>query len=373
MRRTGKKWLFGTLMLALCFGYIQGAAAEKLKVAFFNPQTENDTFWKPVTEFMQAACEDLGMELDVYVADFNYPRMLRQVRKAVNSPDKPDFLVFKNFRQQAPKILEAAERAEVPAFLFNAGLLPENTKRYGKPREHFTYWIGQMIPDDERAGYDLAKILFEGARKKSLTDSDGNIQAVGMSGPVADTPAILRNEGFRRAAAEEPDVFVHQIIATEWQRAEARGKFPRLIKRYPDSTVAWAANDPISLGIVDAMNAMGKTPGQDIVTGGIDWTPGALDAVKRGEMTATIGGHFMEGGWVMVLLYDYAHGIDFAAESVSMTSRMSALTQENLDAYLTHFGDQDWSKIDFTAFSKQEHPELERYHFGIDAILQQFP
>jgi ABC-type sugar transport system substrate-binding protein len=364
--------VFLYVLILTSFSLFQYAEAKSLKVVFLNPQTADDSFWGPVTQFMEAACDDLGMELEVHVADFNHLTMIKHAKTAVSGPEKPDFLVFKNFRQQAAKILKIAADANVPAFMFNAGLLEENRKKYGGPREQFTSWIGQMLPDDEQAGYDLAQILLDEAKKMALTGRDGKIHAVGVSGPVADTPAILRNRGFERAVEERNDVVLHQIVAAEWKQDPAKDRFNRLMQRYPESTVGWSANDPMSLGIIDAMKEMGKTPGQDIVTGGIDWTEDALKAVERGEMTATLGGHFMEGGWVMVLLYDYANGIDFASDAVEMTSKMSALTANNLKAYLQNFGERDWSKIDFKQFSKKENPNLTSYDFSIDAILQQF-
>jgi ABC-type sugar transport system substrate-binding protein len=127
----------------------------------------------------------------------------------------------------------------------------------------------------------------------------------------------------------------------------------------------------MSIGIAEGAQEQNLLPGQDIFTGGVDWTKEGVDAVKSGIMTATMGGHFMEGGWAVVLLYDYFHGADFAEESVDMRSPMVALTKENIDAYI-RFSQSDWEQIDFTKFSKKLNPKLKKYNFSLDAVLDQF-
>ena len=69
------------------------------------------------------------------------------------------------------------------------------------------------------------------------------------------------------------------------------------------------------------------------MVGGIDWNLEAIQSIQKGQMTASMGGHFMEGGWVMVLLYDYFNGVDFVDEGVAMKSKMSAITQANADQF----------------------------------------
>ena len=227
-------------------------------------------------------------------------------------------------------------------------------------------------PSDEQAGYDLGNVLVDEAKKKSLVGSDGKVHVAAITGSLADPPGVLRKAGLERAMKERDDAVLHQIVPGKWQKEFAMETFPTLLKRYPEVTVGWGANDPTSLGIIEASKQLGKTPGKDFLSGGIDWTGEALGIIEKGEMTASIGGHFMEGGWVMVLLYDYANGIDFASESVDMASRMGVLTQENLSSYQQHFGTGDWSKIDFTKFSKKLNPDLKEYDFTLDAILKQF-
>ena len=61
----------------------------------------------------------------------------------------------------------------------------------------------------------------------------------------------------------------------------------------------------MALGAMEGVVAAGKSPGKDVFIGGLNWDPPALDKVKDGALVTTVGGHFMIGGWALVLLYDY--------------------------------------------------------------------
>lgn len=369
-------WAVWTWVLCAVAAVLPGVPAQAadvpIRVAFFNPQSADDPFWVPVENFMRAAANDLDIEVTTYVADHNRARMIEQVRDAVTATPKPDFLVFKNFRSNAPEILDVAEQHGVKSFIFNAGLTNEERARYGGPRERYAHWIGEMLPGDELAGYNLARALIDRARTMGLTAPDGRIAMVGLTGTLSDSPAIERNKGLARAIEDAPDVRFYQLVPARWNFEQARQKAEGLFRRYPDISVMWTANDPMALGAVEAARALGRNPGEDFLTGGVDWNPPALDAIASGDMHISIGGHFMEGGWVMVLLYDYAHGYDFADDGgVERISEMAGLTQDNLAQYLDKFVNEDWDRVDFTKFSKVKTPTLKTYDFSLEKILEQ--
>jgi hypothetical protein len=50
---------------------------------------------------------------------------------------------------------------------------------------------------------------------------------------------------------------------------------------------------------------------------------------------------------------------------------MFPLTRENVGQYLAAFGERDWDRIDFRAFSKACTPGLRRYRFSFEEVLRQ--
>jgi ABC-type sugar transport system substrate-binding protein len=353
-------------MLAATMAGTQLAAEESgALLVFFSPRGPEDIFWEQFTSFMKEAVRDLGMRLKVYHAYGSHTKMIEQAEQSLRM-DRPSVLVFQNFKKQGKPLLTLAENKRVPAFIVNAGFSTDENA--GRPREKYRYWIGEMVPDDEEAGFLLADILIKNARPVK----GGKIPVVALSGNIADNASNERNHGLQRAVRRYPAAELRQVFTTDWSAEMARTKFELIKKsRYPETRVVWAAGDAIALGVIDGAKRMGLVMGRDIITGGIDWSEKGLKSVMAGDMTVTLGGHFMEGAWVAVLMYDYLHGRDFASESVRMRSRMSAITRDNAALHVQKLSRVNWGRIDFRRFSKTLNPDLLRYNFGLPAILDQ--
>ena len=90
--------------------------------------------------------------------------------------------------------------------------------------------------------------------------------------------------------------------------------------------------------------------------------------VEDGDFTVTVGGYFVDGAWGLVMLYDLIHGVEVPRFS---TSHFSLITPKNVGRYRKHFGNNNWSRIDFKKFSKHLNPKLKKYDFGLKAVLEQ--
>ena len=149
----------------------------------------------------------------------------------------------------------------------------------------------------------------------------------------------------------------------------ASQKTESLLRRYPNISVVWAASDFLSFGALEGAKKQAGESSERLVSGGIDWTNEGQQAVSNRNMTATVGGHFMEGGWALVLLHDYHHGKDFEKPlGLQIKTKMSALDENNIGPYLQSFGTNDWSKINFKQFSRVYNPELKEYTFNLDNV-----
>lgn len=354
--------------------------AEKIRVVFLNPasQSDGEFWWKTCTSFMQAAADDLGIELKVYWANRSPAQMYRQADEALGGAVKPHFIVMQNMKKTAPQIIEKAEKNHVRVVLFNSGLDEEETRVYGGPRGKYANWIGQILPDDAGAGYQLAKIIVGAARDKGLSNPAGKVEMLALGGTVSDSSAIERNKGLTRFLQEHvADVVLNrgQALPGDWESAKAASVFEAAYDGYPQTTVVWNANDNMAMGVLGTVqDKFGKVAGRDIIVGGIDWNPENLKAVKRGQIAATLGGHFMEGAWVMVLVNDYAKGVDFQTEGVSLRSELGAISAANIGKFERALGDRSFEKIDkidFSKFSKASNPGLKHYRFNLDEILSQ--
>ncbi|RMF19632.1 MAG: hypothetical protein D6758_01575 [Gammaproteobacteria bacterium] len=192
-----------------------------------------------------------------------------------------------------------------------------------------------------------------------------------LGGPAGDEAADSRREGLMAALDKVGSARLLQYVTADWNQAVAYRKTEGLLHRYPRVHAIWAANDPMALGAVQAANEAGLTAGRRMLIAGIDWNPPALEAVRNGSLLATLGGHFVEGGFALVVLYDFFRGKDFAEVSgTTLSTHMGLLHAGNIDQYIRQFSDQDWSRIRFSEFSRVLNPDQPAYDFSLNRLLE---
>lgn len=374
MSKNVGKLLIGLLLLTAQINAVaQSPEPAPPKVAFLNPNPPGNTFWDMVTSFMQAVAEDLNIDLHVVHSKGNPYSYKKDGLDLVETLSKGDYLITAYFSSSSSiKYIQRANERGVKIFVINTGIPEDERQIIGKPREKLENWIGHMAPSDFQAGYELADILINKATALNKGSSTG-IHVVALGGGTDSIVPLQRLEGFKKRVAEQASIRLDDLIDTMWTRPEANVTARELLHQNSEAQIVWTLSDPVALGVIDAIKAEGKKPGVDILTGGIDWSPEAVSAVASGEMTASVGGHFFEGGWALVLINDYHYGIDFADDpGVKSTTKMSAITADNVQTYLKRFNNPDWNKIDFKQFSKKYNPSLKKYDFSLETLLDAF-
>ena len=345
-------------------------AADRLKVAYISSVELSHPFWGQIVSFMQAVAEDLDIDLNITVESENRFILKNKGLKLINSPERPNYMIASYFPGVIPEMIEAGRVNDVGIFVFNANFSKEDSQRIGLPREKFKNFIGHMYPDGIQAGFLLADILMKQARKKGLADA-GMLQVLALRGKENPYARDAREYGLKRWLKSSKDAEIIGSLASDWSRELAKKNAAKILSQFPKAPIIWAASDLMALGGAEAAVALGRKPGEDILLGGFDWAPEALQAVAKGEMAVSLGGHFMEAGWALILLHDYHHGIDFKEElGEQILTSMQAITTDNIQKYMSKFKDQRWSQVDFKKFSKKYNPKLEKYDFSLEALLK---
>ncbi len=346
---------------------------KSLTFAMFAPR--KDSFWPKQEAFMQAACQGLNIQCIVYYSDDNQFEMKRQIELATTGPNKVDAVIFHNYKQQGLSFIQIANNNNVASFLINTPLTEHDYQIAGKPREKYTYWLGEMIPDDEFAGFLTAsKIIAATLNYDSYFPgkSGKKVHMIAINGTVSDGATIEREKGLRRALKANHNTILYQYFTTrDWSLDDATSKYIGALKRYPHVNAIWAGDDDIALAIIKKAKKLHLTAGKDYFIAGIGWSGKSIDAIKNGELIVDVGGHFLEAAWATILLYDYFHGIDFQNEGFQMRSPMFPIYKNNIDDITSLFYALKENRIDFTSFSKFHHPELTHYQFQLNKILQQ--
>jgi len=340
--------------------------AEPHKVVFISPGHADQGFWKAVTDTMEAAASQLGFELEVHHADRQWVKMVRKAETVIARDDKPDFLILVNEYQQGARILELADKSGIPTLMLLNSLTPEQRVTYGAPREHLKNWLGSLTPNNEIAGYEMAKSLVRDVNTREEKNTQP-ITLLTFAGDNTSPASLYRLKGLDRALNDFPMLKEQRRFSVNWSKDEAYKRTRLWLQSGQKLDAVWAANDAIALGSIKAIREAGFKPGHDVSVSGLNWSKQAIRHVMNGEMTLSHGGHFLAGAWVMVMLYDYVNGHDFQTISAEVHFPMTAITQANASDYLEHFENQQWSKINFKDFSLSNTPS---YQFTLAKLLQ---
>ena len=324
-----------------------------LEIALFIPR--EDPFWKKAILFTEEAANDLGMELRVYNANDDSDKMIAQVRKAAQSGI--DGIIFLAYQNTGDRILRIAEKNSVPAILINSQLPQADLL----PRTKYEYWIGSVLPDDEKAGSVLIQQLINEARQSGTE----RYNVLAIEGNPSDESSIARIRGLRRFMKHLKEVDSFKIVAGNWNQKKAQEIFLSFYQTQSDVNIVWCANDNMALGVTKAIKELGLE--EKIVVGGVDWDKAAQEAILNGRMDVSVGGHFMDGAWAAVLLYDYLNGIDFANERLQFESPMVGITSANLEKF-SPFLSLDKKSLNFRLFSKTLNQQLKLYSLDLNAI-----
>lgn len=379
------RYFFILCLLITCFFFAPAKASceaaekvldkDRMEVVFINPgksDPSNPTggFWHEVSAFMQAAADDLGINLEIVYAERNHVLMHKKAEEILNRENLPDYLVVVNEKQAAARVIAHADQKGVKTFNLLVGFYGDQAGEMGTPRVKFKNWIGGLVPDNRWAGYNLAKELIVKAKERGIPENE--IKLLPIAGDYATQATLLRDEGLGYARADYFDANFLPKIHCLWRKDKAYNLVTKFLMRDPRVNVIWAANDPMALGAIEGVKKNGKIPGKDVLVGGINWDKPALEAVKNGSLALSIGGHFMTGGWGLVMLYDYYHGHDFAGKGSPLIRKriFSVIDENNVGRFLDKFGSRDWAKIDFRKFSKAYGGSAADYDFSMDALLQ---
>ncbi|EPX87785.1 monosaccharide ABC transporter substrate-binding protein, CUT2 family [Rubellimicrobium thermophilum DSM 16684] len=147
-----------------------------------------------------------------------------------------------------------------------------------------------------------AEINQEGLAKAQLVSNNAQGAALGaekwveimggtgtyveLFGNPADNNAATRSNGYETVISQYPDlVKVGQEVAN-WDRTQGYQKMQSLLQANPDITGVISGNDEMALGAIAALKEAGRL--DQVVVGGFDGSPDAVEAVRNGEMAYTV-------------------------------------------------------------------------------------
>ncbi|HEX7025669.1 MAG TPA: ABC transporter substrate-binding protein [Gammaproteobacteria bacterium] len=361
--------LFAAVILIVLFSAVSARAEKAFSVGFLNPTIESSSpFYMLVENILNAAANDLGIELHITYGKNNYRRM-RQAGLELLETKKPDYFLTGYYSGATDYHMDYIKYNPAKLFMVTSSPTTDSEKEIGKPREKYMNFIGQLTPHDREFGYKQADVLIKQARDLGLVDKDKLVNIIAFGGFDEDNASNERLSGLQDRIEHGKDAVLIKTMLAGWNRNLSYKYTLELLRENPSIHAIWSTNDDMAIGCIDAAEEAGRKPGKDILIGGIDLSADAIGYIESGRQAVSVGGQFMEAAWSLIMLYDYHHGIDFGeAGNYIFHSEAHAVTKQNVADFKKYFLPADWSEIDFRRFTKKHNPDIEEYNFSLEAF-----
>lgn len=140
-----------------------------------------------------------------------------------------------------------------------------------------------------------------------------------------------RTEGFEAALKEYcPKVTIVGEQTAQWERQQAISVATTALLQHPNIKLFYGNSDEMDIGACIAAKKLGRQVNKDIFCIGIDGNPVTLDAIEKGDVTATLGVYPDKmGETVISQMNKYLHGeqIPLYLETPSVVVDMSKLAE----------------------------------------------
>ena len=177
-----------------------------------------------------------------------------------------------------------AEKNGVPIIFFNRELVSEDLERWDQ-----LYYVGADAFESGVLQGELAASAFKNNPAMDK-NGDGICQYIVLEGEAGHQDSIVRTE-YSINTLMEQGVEVEKLgyAIANWNRAQAQTKTATMFAQYGNRIeLILANNDDMALGAIDELKAAELPREMWPVVIGIDGTDVGLEAVKKGEMTATV-------------------------------------------------------------------------------------
>jgi PAS domain S-box-containing protein len=332
-----------------------GSPANNPRLAFFIPR--HDPFWDLNVRYARAAAQSLGAELKIFDFKDETAELIRQVERVCQAGTEG--IILQAFGIATETVFKLANKYGTAVILINTSIEDADFL----PRSKYRMWLGKITPDDVKAGTTLIQQLMQLAKQSGLLQ----YHILAIEGRPDQEASIARRKGLESYIKYASEVESYEIVPGNWDPQTAARRFRLQYEKNPQINLVWCANDNMALAVAGAIKEMGiKKP---IFLGGVDWDPRALEAIGKGGMHASVGGHFIEGAWAVILLHDYLKGKDFASEGTSFSTTMPAISKSNLEVF-SNFLTMEPDRLNFRRYSKVYNPKHAEYTFNLAKVAQ---
>ncbi|GKQ34248.1 ABC transporter substrate-binding protein [Streptomyces sp. A012304] len=251
-----------------------GGGSKTITLGF--AQVGSESGWRTAnTESVKSAAKDAGIKLQFSDAQQKPENQISAIRSFI--AQKVDVIAFSPVVVKGwDAVLKEAQAAKIPVVLTDRSVESDESL--------FLTLVGSDFTDEgRRAAKILEKVLQKAGHK-------GKVKIAQLEGTTGAAPAIERAKGFKEVMdAEHKDDW--EIVASQsgdFTRAGGKQVMAAFLQSNPDIDVLFAHNDDMGLGAIQAIEAVGKKPGKDILIVTVDGVKDGFIAMSEGKINAIV-------------------------------------------------------------------------------------
>jgi len=209
-------------------------------------------------------------------------------------------------------------------------------------------YLGFIGPNDVQAGYDIAMALINAGCK--------NLVAIG--GFAGTSVAEGRKEGLEKAIKENEanGVKLLQYEAAGENMDQGDRALRNMLQSHPELDGVWCYNDSHALASVNILKEKGIL--DKVKVGGMDLLNPAIESIEKGELYFSTGGHYMQTGFALIMVYD-ALNVKMPTET-NVKLNLLNVTKDNMAKFKSKYIDNS-NPVDVKAMSQTFTPGAKTY------------
>ena len=244
---------------------------------------------------IQAAAERAGVQLMFENAQQKQENQIKAIRSFIAY--QVDVIAFAPIVESGwDTVLQEARDAGIPVLLTDRLIVTDDPSLY----------VGYVGADFLEEGRRAGEYLLEKAEREGLTD----LKIVELSGTLSSSPMQQRGEGFRECIEGDDRFEIIETISGDFLRSKGKECMESLLERHEKIDVLFSHNDAMTLGAIEAIEAAGLTPGEDIIIITVDGEQAAIDLLQEGKINCVVECTPMLGDIIMELAKKLAAGED---------------------------------------------------------------
>ncbi|BDX35105.1 LacI family transcriptional regulator [Mycobacterium antarcticum] len=243
-----------------------GAGDGQITMGF--SQVGAESGWRTAnTKSIQDAAKAADVDLKFSDANGEQENQISAIRSFIQQ--RVDLIAFSPVvRTGWDAVLLEAKNANIPVILTDRAVDTQEKDVYK------TFLGADFVEEGQRAGDWVVK---------QYASAPGPVNIVQLEGTTGADPAIERNTGFAKAIAANPNLKVIASQTGDFTRSGGKQVMEAFLKANPKIDLVFAQNDDMGLGAMEAIEAAGLKPGQDIKIVAVDATHDGMQALADGK------------------------------------------------------------------------------------------